>query len=241
MSLCSWQVVYEKLRSSLPSPSPERFVALYAKERGASLFALIVGVVLSQNTNDRNAIEAFRRLAEALGGVVTPEAVLRTPRDRLEEAVKPAGMYRRRVDTILGIARFFVENPWVEESLCKMGIKDARKLLLGLRGVGPKTVDVVLMNYCSFPVFPVDTHISRILERWGVRGGYEEKRKWGETFFPPEVRREAHMLLIELGRRYCRPGRPRCDECPVRECCPYAGQVEMGRGGKAASTDSNSE
>ncbi len=237
MSLCDGRVVYERLRSALPRPRPERFVALYARGEGG-LFPLLVAVVLSQNTSDRNAIEAYRRLREALGGVVTPEAVLRLSVDELVEAIKPAGMYKRRAEVIRRIAEWLVENRGVEERLCKLGVEEARKLLMSLPGVGPKTADVVLMHYCGFDLFPVDTHISRILERWGVRGGYEEKRRWGESFFPRGVRREAHMLLIELGRVYCRPGRPRCEECPLRDCCPYAQGVEARGGASSAGGDS---
>ena len=236
---CGPAELLERLRSSLPKPSPDRFVALYAVRSGGGLFPILVGVVLSQNTNDRNAIEAFKRLVKAVGGRLTPEAVLRLDRRVLEEAVKPAGLYRRRVETILSIARWLLEHPEVEREICKMEPEDARRLLMRLPGVGPKTADVTLMNYCGFPLFPVDTHISRILDRWGVRGGYEEKRKWGERFFPPSMRREAHMLLIELGRRYCRAGRPKCDECPLRDCCPAASGVEeRGRQSSGASRDS---
>ncbi len=234
---CGPEELVERLRRSLPSPSPERFVALYAARQRRSLFSILVGVVLSQNTNDKNAIEAYRRLVEAVGGELTPEAVLRLGRERLEEAVKPAGMYRRRVDAILAIARWILEHTEVEREICRLRPEEARKLLMKLPGVGPKTADVTLMNYCGFPLFPVDTHISRILERWGVSGGYEEKRRWGESFFPPQLRREAHMLLIELGRRYCRPGRPRCDECPLRDCCPAARAVEARGAGARPDSD----
>ena len=234
---CSPEELVERLRRSLPEPSPERFVALYAARLKKSLFSIMVGVVLSQNTNDKNAIEAYRRLLEVIGGNLTPEAVLRLDRKKLEEAVKPAGMYRRRVDAILAIAKWLSEHPEIEREICSMDPEEARRLLMKLPGVGPKTADVVLMNYCGFPLFPVDTHISRILERWGVKGGYEEKRRWGERFFPPELRREAHMLLIELGRRYCRPGRPRCDECPLRDCCPAAHAMEAGASGSSTVGD----
>ena len=234
---CSPEELVERLRRSLPRPSPERFVALYAAEREKSLFSILVGVILSQNTNDKNAIEAYKRLLEVVGGKLTPEAVLQLERSKLEEAVRPAGMYKRRVEAILAIARWLLENPGIEREICEMGPEEARRLLMKLPGVGPKTADVTLMNDCSFPLFPVDTHISRILERWGVKGGYEEKRRWGERFFPPELRHEAHMLLIELGRRYCRPGRPRCDECPLRDCCPAARTVEAGRASLSSDSD----
>ncbi len=236
MSLCDGRTVYERLKRSLPPPTPRDFVALEAKKHG-SLFTLLVGIVLSQNTNDRNAIRAFNALVEKLGEV-TPEKLLSAPREEILEAIKPAGMHRRRLETLLELARFFLEHPRLEEEICRMGVEDARKLLMSVKGIGPKTVDVALMHYCGFPLFPVDTHISRILERWGVKGGYEEKRRWGERFFPPEQRMEAHMLLIQLGRYYCKARNPRCGECPLRDCCPYA-KARVVEGGETSSSDSN--
>ncbi len=181
--------------------------------------------MLSQNTSDRNALEAYRRLVELLGGRLEPRKLLEVPPERVAEAVKPAGMYRRRVETLRAIAEFLLRHRGLEERICRMPVEEARRLLMRIPGVGPKTADVTLLNYCGFPLFPIDTHISRILERWGVRGGYEEKRRWAESFFPPRVRGEVHLLLIELGRLYCRPGRPRCEQCPLRDCCPYAAAV----------------
>ncbi len=236
MSLCDPRTVYERLKRSLAPPTPKDFVALEARKRG-SLFALLVGVVLSQNTNDRNAIRAFKALLEKLGEI-TPEKILSVPPDVLLDAIRPTGMHKRRLETILALARFFLEKPWVEERICSMSVEDARKLLMSVKGVGPKTVDVALMHYCGFALFPVDTHISRILERWGVRGNYEAKRAWGERFFPPEYRREAHMLLIQLGRYYCKARNPSCSECPLRDCCPYA-KGRVGTGGEASRPHSH--
>lgn len=190
-----------------------QFVAPLAR---GDLFELTVAVVLSQNTSDKNAIVAFRRLKERLGRI-TPEAVLALSDRELAELIKPAGMYNIRARHIKAAARFFQESGL--SHLVEMGVERARELLLSIPGVGKKTADVILANL-GLPTFPVDRHIARIAKRWGVGGRYEEVSRWFMERLPPERYLEFHLKLIQFGREICRAKTPRCGICPIGQRCP---------------------
>lgn len=92
-----------------------------------------------------------------------------------------------------------------------------------LPGVGPKTADVVLLFSENQPTIPVDTHVNRVSKRLGLApadGGYEEARLSLQSLFEPKDYLAVHLLLIALGRKYCKARKPRCPNCPVNTYCP---------------------
>ncbi|MEM4674536.1 MAG: endonuclease III [Pyrobaculum sp.] len=195
----------------------EEFIAPIAWREGG-LFVLVVAVVLSQNTSDRNAIRAYRRLRERLGSI-SPEGVLELSLEELEELIKPAGMYKNRARVLKALAEAFRDGVVNPQRLAEMDYEEARRFLTSLPGVGKKTADVVLL-YLGHPAFPVDTHIARIARRWGVGERYDEVSNWFRKVVPPHKYLEVHLKLIQFGRDVCRARGPRCDVCPVGARCP---------------------
>lgn len=195
----------------------EEFIAPIAWREGG-LFELVVAVVLSQNTSDRNAIKAYRRLRERLGSI-SPEGVLELSLEELEELIKPAGMYKNRARVLKALAEAFRDGVVNPQRLAEMDYEEARRFLTSLPGVGKKTADVVLL-YLGHPAFPVDTHIARIARRWGVGERYDEVSNWFRKVVPPHKYLEVHLKLIQFGRDVCRARGPRCDVCPVGARCP---------------------
>lgn len=200
------------------------FIAPRIKNK--SLFEFIVGVMLSQNTSDENAIKAYHRLLEKYGNPIRPEAILNRSLRDLEDAIRPAGMYRVRAEKILRLAKLFVEEGLEEKLkaiLPRLPVDEARRLLTGLPGIGVKTADVILSQYFGKPVFPIDTHIRRITSRLGyIRSRrYEDISRWWMEIVPEEHYVEAHLLLITHGRRVCRARNPNCDKCLLRRICRY--------------------
>lgn len=217
-------LIYRRLRERYVVELGE-FIA--PRLRGRNLFEFMVGVMLSQNTSDKNAIRAYNALREALGEI-TPEKILELGEERLAEIIRPAGMYRARARNIVGLARRLRGRGLVEldEKLGRLGVEEARRILVGLPGIGAKTADVILLMYYGKPTFPVDTHIRRITRRLGVveRDRYEDIRGWWMSQLPPDKYLEAHLLLITHGRRTCRARGPMCDACPLRDLCRYASE-----------------
>jgi len=97
--------------------------------------------------------------------------------------------------------------------------------LMSLPGVGPKTAAVVLAFSLGRPALPVDTHVHRVVGRLGWIGpgaGAAAAHEMLKRIVPPRLRVPMHVGLIRLGREICKPGRPRCEECPLNDLCPTA-------------------
>lgn len=105
---------------------------------------------------------------------------------------------------------------------------EARKFLLSLPGVGPKTASCVLLFNLQLPAQPVDTHLLRIAQRLGFVGETAkpgDAETWFEHRLPPtwEAHYEFHLNGIVHGQQTCKAQRPRCGECVLQEECPSAG------------------
>ena len=194
------------------------FIAPVVRRSGGGLFELVVAVVLSQNTSDKNAFKAFENLKRRIGEV-TPEALRNLSEEELAELIRPAGMHRQRSRHLKALAEAFIAHGITPEKLVNMGLQEARRLLLSLPGVGKKTADVVLVNL-GLPAFPVDTHITRIASRWGIGRNYDEISRWFMERLPPERYLEFHLKLIQFGREVCTARSPKCGRCPIGPRCP---------------------
>ena len=221
--VASGEEVYRVLEEYLEDDWRE-YVALVAEklDGGRNPFAVLVGIILSQNTNDRNSIKAYMSLRERIG--VRPEDIASADIREIEEAIRIAGLARQKSRALKEAAKKILEAGG-EKVLLEMDWRDLRRLLLSIKGVGKKTADVFLSLVRGAPVFAVDTHAMRIARRWGLVGekaGYDEVSRALLEFFGPERSEKAHRLIIALGRRYCRARNPLCDKCPLRRWCPYA-------------------
>ncbi len=187
-------------------------------------FHVLVAIILTQNTSDKVASKALRNL-EKLG--IDPEALCSAPLKKIEDAVRPAGMYRRRARILKEVACRVLEDYggdlW---RLLRLDPSEARRRLTSLPGIGVKTADVLLANFTDAKVLPVDTHIRRVAWRLGIasRGASYEtiSRRLIELLEGRINLLEAHLKLITIGRRYCKPRNPKCNECPLRSVCSYA-------------------
>jgi len=191
--------------------------------RGMDSFEVLVGTVLSQNTNDRNSMLAFRRLKKKFK--IRPEVLAKAKERDIAECIRPAGLYNLKAPRIKRIARELLEkyNGKLDDIL-KMPEAEARMKLLELPGVGFKTADVLLSFVAGREVLPIDTHIARIAKRIGVVGEkaeYEETRNALEGLVSFEKRGMTHLALIKFGRTICVARKPLCPICPILKLCAY--------------------
>lgn len=186
-------------------------------------FKSLVRTILSQNTNGRNQTMAYRRLESAIG--ITPENIVGADIRRIREAIRPAGMHNQRSKTLKSVAEAVIQrfdgdlNPVMNKPY-----PEARRDLMDLPGVGPKTADVVLMFVAGKEIVPIDRHIFRISKRLGIvpdKAAYDEVRLALEAATPSGRREDLHVLLIQLGREICRAQKPKCLECVLDDLCPY--------------------
>jgi len=185
-------------------------------------FGLLVAIILSQNTSDKNSIRALLNLKDKIG--LDPARICEAKIGEIERAIYSAGLYRQKAKAIKNLARKVIEGLDLKKIL-KLETKEARKILLGLEGIGKKTVDVFLALHGK-RIMGVDVHARRIALRWGIakKDSYDEIQKaYVELFDFVDNYDYLHRLLIMLGREYCRARNPRCDECPLRKICPKKG------------------
>lgn len=197
------------------------FIVFWVEENyGRDLFKLLVSIVLSQNTSDKNSIKAYDNLEKKIG--VTPEKIASTKLEDIEEAIKPAGLYRQKAYVIKQLAEAVLENRLDLKKLKEMSLEEARRYLTSFKGVGLKTADL-LLQLMGKPTIAVDTHAMRVAVRLGLssKQGYEPVRQALLEVFDPKDYKEAHVRLILVGRKYCKPRKPKCSECPLKDICAY--------------------
>jgi len=198
----------------------ERYPVDLPRIVGGDPFQALVAIILSQRTSRENVERAMRRFQERFA---SPWEVASANLKSIEDAIRPAGIWRIKARRIKRIAEELAGGSISLEEVLNMPYDEAKRLLSSLKGVGPKTADVFLMVMRREPVLPVDTHILRIMRRLGVadpRDDYESLRAKLESATRPEERIIAHLALIEFGREICRARNPRCGECPLASICP---------------------
>ena len=182
---------------------------------------VILGAILTQNTAWHNATLALRNLRQ--GGLLSWQGLRRACLTTLETCVRPAGFYRQKARTI----RNFVD--WLERQhagslprLLSLPADELRRQLLDLRGLGPETVDAILLYAAQRPHFVADAYTRRILARHGfvsAAADYHKTQDFLHAHLPRDASlfNEFHALLVEVGKKHCTPRSPRCAGCPLEE------------------------
>jgi endonuclease III len=207
----------------------DRFGPLEPPRRTDPLAELIL-TVLSQHTSDRNAERSYADLRSAFPSW---EDVAAAPTARVARAIRSGGLGNTKAPRIQVILREIRarEGRYDLDALHRRSDKEVRDELSSLPGVGPKTAAVVMAFSLGRPALPVDTHVHRVTKRLGVvpdRSSAEQAHRILEQIVPDDLKIPLHVGWIRLGREICRPGRPRCEVCPLVDLCPTA-PVVLGR------------
>jgi endonuclease-3 len=188
-------------------------------------FETLIVTIISQNTADRNTARAFERLSNRFE--IKPEVLAKAETSQIEESLKTAGLYRNKAKTIKQVSKIILESFHGSlQPILSLPLEEARKTLMALPGIGPKTADVVLLFSSRQPTIPVDTHVNRVSKRLGfapANGDYETVRAALQSLYNSRDYLAVHVLLIAHGRRYCKARRPLCKQCPVNMHCPSRG------------------
>ena len=196
--------------------------------RAGPALDVLIHTILSQNTNDRNSGEGFRRLKAAFPDWAAVEkAHWRT----VAAAIRVSGLANvksRRIKDILGRVRAEQDGKHSLEFLKRRGPDAAKEYLLNIPGVGPKTAACVLLFSFGMPVFPVDTHIHRVSTRLGLlpaRTSAAAAHDALQALVPADLVYPLHLLIIRHGRETCHARKPECAQCVLLSLCPYGRSV----------------
>jgi len=185
---------------------------------GQTPFEVMVGAVLTQNTNWKNVERAIGNLKEA--DALSPEAMLAMSPARLASLIKPAGYFRVKAKRLRNFLKYFVESyDGSARRMARRELAELRPELLAVNGVGPETADSILLYALKKPIFVIDAYTKRILSRHGLcaeEDAYDELQELFMDRLAEDVPlyNEYHALIVETGKDFCRT-KPRCQDCPL--------------------------
>ncbi|MDD5129748.1 MAG: endonuclease III domain-containing protein [Candidatus Omnitrophica bacterium] len=184
-----------------------------------SVFEVIVGAILTQNTSWSNVEKAILSLKAKK--LLDASRLYKLPQGKLAGLIKSAGCYNVKAARIKNFLKFFFDYYAGKVKLIsKQELKSLRAQLLSVKGIGPETADSILLYAFKKPVFVVDTYTKRILSRHGLvdaKAGYAQL----QDIFMRNLSKNAgmfgeyHALLVKLGKDYCRKQNPKCEVCPL--------------------------
>lgn len=203
---------------------------------GDTRLEIVVGAVLTQAVAWQNVKKAIDCLKQ--NKCLDYEALLNIDVDRLAELIRPALYHRQKAKKLKNLLGFIEE--FYQGDLDLMLEQDwqvTRGQLLNVWGLGPETVDSILLYAGRHPVFVVDAYTRRIMFRQGLvqeRVDYQGMQEFMTRYSPAGVQiyNEYHALLVGLGARYCKKSRPLCSKCPIKDTCvnsPDGQDNEIGR------------
>jgi endonuclease-3 len=187
----------------------------------------LVSCILSQHSSDASSFPAFTRLRQDFPEW---EDIVEVGPEGIVESIRKAGLANQKSKSIY---RCLVEikertGEYSLESLRGMEMMEARKWLMELPGVGPKTASIVLCFSFGMGAIPVDTHIFRVSKRLGILPEKTDENKAHDQLLLVVSAEDAfryHTTLIQHGRQTCKAPIPLCDECVVKDLCPWLRKV----------------
>ncbi len=200
----------------------DRLLAAFGPQRwwpGETPLEVLVGAVLTQNTNWGNVERAIANLKDR--DLLSLAALRGLPLAELASLIRPAGYYNLKADRLRNLLDLLHEHhgdDW--EGVFALPLMAARQRLLAAKGVGPETADSILLYAGGRPSFVIDAYTFRVLTRHGLGRDldYHGLRDLFMASLPPAapLYNEFHALLVRLGKDHCKKSRPLCENCPAR-------------------------
>lgn len=217
----------------LPSPTTQRLQEMYdllfthyGRQNwwpADSPLEMMVGAILTQNTNWKNVERAIENLKRR--GPLSLELLHSLPLLELAETIRPAGYFNIKAKRLKNLIGFVMDRYEGDlDGLLTDNPSRLREGLLSVKGIGPETADSMLLYGARVPVFVVDNYTHRILVRHGMvaeEATYEELQALFMDHLPDDARlfNEFHALIVKTGKEYCRRN-PCCGDCPLERWGP---------------------
>lgn len=186
---------------------------------GETPFEVIVGAILTQNTAWTNVEKAIANLKGAR--VLTPAAMRGVDEKDLAALIRPAGYFNIKARRLRAFLDYlFKRHDGDLDAMFASGLKQLRHELLEVKGIGPETADSILLYAANLPTFVVDAYTKRIFSRHGCFGEdatYHEVQEYfvGRLSQDVALYNEYHALIVKVGKDFCRPSTPDCEQCPM--------------------------
>ena len=161
-----------------------------------NIFTLLISVLLSAQCTDLNVNNVTKNIYPKYN---KPEHFVKLGRKKIEKLIRSIGIFRIKAKSVYNLSKTLVEK-------YKGKVPKTFEQLEELPGVGHKTASVVMSQGFGYPAFPVDTHIHRLAQRWGLTNGKDviQTEKDLKRLFPKRYWNKLHLQIIYYGREFCK-------------------------------------
>ena len=177
----------------------------------SSKFTLLVSVLLSAQCTDVNVNNVTKNIYPKYN---KPEHFVKLGRKKIERLIKSIGIFRVKAKSVYLLSKILMEKHGGK-------VPQSFEELEKLPGVGHKTASVVMSQGFGYPAFPVDTHIHRLAQRWGLTNGKNvvQTEKDLKRLFPKKTWNKLHLQIIFYGRQFCKARNCYGIACKICKSC----------------------
>ena len=174
-------------------------------------FTLLISVLLSAQCTDVNVNNVTKSIYPKYN---QPKHFVKIGKKKIEKLINKIGIFRVKAKSIYYLSKTLVER-------YKSKVPRTYEELESLPGVGHKTASVVMSQAFGYPAFPVDTHIHRLAQRWGLTNGKNviQTEKDLKKSFPKKYWNKLHLQIIWYGREYCKARECYGTTCKICKSC----------------------
>ena len=182
------KIVYKNLNKIYPK------IDVPLKSR--NVFTLLISVLLSAQCTDVNVNNVTKNIYPKY---YKPNHFFKLGRKKIEKLIKKIGIFRIKAKSIYNLSKIIIKDH-------KGKVPKSFEELEKLPGVGHKTASVVMSQGFGYPAFPIDTHIHRLAQRWGLTNGKNviQTEKDLKRLFPKKSWNKLHLQIIYYGREFCK-------------------------------------
>jgi len=178
-------------------------------------FKILISCLLSLRTKDNTTESVSTKLFKIAD---TPKKILSLPLKKLEKTIYSSGHYKKKAKTLKHVSKEIINR-------FNNKVPSTKEQLLSIKGIGPKTANIVLNFAYNQDVLPIDTHCHRIPNRlrWIKTKTPEQTELALEKILPRKYWKEFNAIFVLFGKTICQPISPWCSKCPVKKYCPKIG------------------
>jgi Predicted EndoIII-related endonuclease len=191
---------------------------LLVRDYGRDPFLILIACLLSLRAKDTVTYPVSKLL---FARARTPQQLLAIPLAELEGIIRPIGFFRRKAQVLHDVCTDLIER-------FESKVPATQEELMSIKGIGPKTANLVLSEGFGVPAICVDVHVHRIANRLGLVStkAPEETELALKALFPRDRWSEINTYLVMWGQNVCTPTSPFCSSCAVRPLCKRVGVVK---------------
>lgn len=204
--------IMETLKSNYPTHNKTTLNRMRDKPNA---FRILISCLLSLRTQDKNTEIASRKLFEVAD---TPEEILKLPIKKLEKLIYSSGYYKNKARTLKHVSEVILTD-------FSGKVPKTKEELMSIKGIGPKTANIVLAFAFGKNVLPIDTHCHRIPNRLGwvnTKNPVQTEIELGKIL-PERYWKDFNAIFVQFGKTICVPISPKCSTCPITKYCPKIG------------------